>query len=367
MARPKHSGWQADVTWDGQRHRPSGFATKLAAEVWELQALAALKLGKPLPPAPAAEGGGSGGAWSLHEMFAFVQADLWSKSADPSYFTSNVAVIEKDLGPDYPAADLASASGYEALKAACLARGNSGRTINKKASIISKALKHSIERGKLTNLLKPQFPRQKQTAGRERILTREEETACLAWLRQCDPEMADWFVLGIDTGFRSYSEGLHIYPFHDIKGRDLFIRGRLIDDAPNVVDLSQAKRRLKTGAGKSRVVGLTARSFAIVEERKRRLHNVANAKLFDTELTNVRITRHWNLMKEHLGITDPQFVPYSLRHTFGTRMILAGETVPNVATLMGHSKLDQTWKYVHLAGLVQKDAVSKLEKWQEEN
>lgn len=360
MARPRNSGFAGDVTFEGKRYRSSGWKTDAAASAWEHQAMANLLVGKPVPPGPSEA---EEATWGLKAMLDYVFTEHWSKSADPSYFEKQIDVLVKDLGPTYPAVDLATAAGYAALKAKCEARGNSGDTINKKASIISKAIKVSIENGKLQGIMKPQFARLPKGGGRERILTREEETACLGWARQCHSDFADWFVLGIDTGFRSYSEGLHIYPHVDVHGRNLTIRGRLIgEDAENVVvNISTAKRRTKTGDGKTRVVGLTNRAAEIVERHKKT--TMHNHKLFQGSLTKQRITDLWNRMKEHLKITDPQFVPYSLRHTFGTRMILAQVRVEDLSVLMGHSTLQQTWKYVHLAGLVQTGAVNKLEEY----
>src|SRR5690554_6131582 len=46
--RKKGNQWQADFMVKGERHRRS-FDTEAAAEAWELQARAALKLGKPIP------------------------------------------------------------------------------------------------------------------------------------------------------------------------------------------------------------------------------------------------------------------------------------------------------------------------------
>jgi hypothetical protein len=179
MARARGGTFQADVTCPKthERHRPTGFKTLVAAEVWELQALAALKLGQPMPPVPTAEEGSN---WTLGNMLDWAFREHWGKLADPSYFTKQIAVLKKDLGPDYPAVELLGADGYAKIKEKCVARGNSGETINKKASLVSKALKLSIEQGKLQGVLKPQYARMKAGAGRERILSREEETACLS-------------------------------------------------------------------------------------------------------------------------------------------------------------------------------------------
>lgn len=365
MARARGDGFQGDVTWNAKRYRAGGFKTLIAAEVWEHQALAALKVGHQAPPGPTEA---EASDWTLGAMLDWAYKVHWSTMADPTYFEKQIGVVKKDLGPNYPAVDLIGADGYAKIKAACELRGNSGETINKKASLVSKALKLSIEQGKLQGVLKPQYARLPASAGRDRILTRDEETACLAWARQVDASFYDWFMLGIDTGYRSYSEGLHIYPLVDVRGEDLFIRGRVLEDGaavyPKVVDLNAVRRRTKTGEGKSRVIGLTRRALEIVSRHKAKLHNTPNARMFE-DLTKQRITDRWNLMKSQLRITDEDFVPYSLRHTFGTRCILAGVTVDELRVLMGHSTTKQTLKYVHLAGLVQRGAAVKLDKFLE--
>lgn len=356
MPRPRNNGFAADVTFGGKRYRTSGWKTWEAAATWEHQAMANLLAGKDVPTGP---GAGEGSAWTLSEMFKFVYEEHWEKtSADPSFFLKNISILERDLGPNYPVLDLLGPSGYDTVVEKCRERGNNGNTINKKASLLAKALKFSIDKGKIRNVLKPQWGTQPISPPRDRIMTREEEAECLAWAR-CVPEFADWMVLGLDTGVRSYSEGLHIYPHHDTRGRDLVIRGRIVS-APNVHFLD-AERRTKTGKGKSRVVGMTSRVQALVARHKDKLGR--DDRLFHPTLTAGRIDDLWDRMTRSVGIVDKTLVPYSLRHTFGTRMILAGETVANLAVLMGHSNLKQTWKYVHLAGLIQGGAVDKLEEF----
>lgn len=370
MPRARGSTFQADVSDPntGKRHRPGGFATEQAARIWELQAETALLLGQPLPPVPNDQ---VSGVWTLAEMLDWAYEQHWRHKADTAYFQKNIRVVKKDLGPNYPAADLVGMVGFERLKSACLARGNSGDTINKKASLISKALKLSVQAGKLQGVAVVPYPRLKPGPGRTFIFTKDQEAACLAWLRQFDPEMAQWFQLGIDTGYRSYSEGLHIYPWADVrKGPDgllLTFRGRLIEDGEDllpaeVVDIRTARRRLKTGEGMSRTIGVPDRSAPLVEEWKHRLSNRRNAAMFEN-LSKARITDHWRVMKDAIGIDDRECVPYSLRHTFGTRAILSGIDIDTLRVLMGHSTRKMTEKYMHLAGLVETGAVAKLNRY----
>ena len=40
---------------------------------------------------------------------------------------------------------------------------------------------------------------------------------------------------------------------------------------------------------------------------------------------------------------------HTLRHTFGTHKVDRGMTLPALQELLGHSKMETTYKYVHLA------------------
>jgi site-specific recombinase XerD len=109
-------------------------------------------------------------------------------------------------------------------------------------------------------------------------------------------------------------------------------------------------------------VGITKRCLPIIEEWKRKLHNRRDVAMFEN-LSKQRITDAWKVMKDHVGIAEAECVPYSLRHTFGTRSILSGIDVDRLQYLMGHSTSAMTKKYVHLARLVENEAVEKLDRF----
>lgn len=356
MARARNGGWQADFTHDGKRYRCDGWRTEEAALAWEYLARSNLLLGKPLPPGPPIN---ARAAWTLREMLKYAYEVHWAKLANPEFFLKYTKVLCDDLGPNHPAADLAGSAGYAKLEAACTARGNSGATINKKASVLSKALKIAIDDGKLTGIAKPQFKRQPESVGREYCLTAEEEASQLALLRQWDPDVADWYVTCIDTGMRVYSEALNVYPHVDIRGSLLVIRGRSLRAAANITELHTARR---TKTGHSRTITMTARVREIVERRQPKL--AEDGRLFDkTKVSQPYVRNIWDRMRTVLKITHPDIVPYCLRHTNLTRLIAAGVPVPHVTDWAGHSTPAQTWKYVHLAGTMSAAAASNLEEF----
>ena len=51
---------------------------------------------------------------------------------------------------------------------------------------------------------------------------------------------------------------------------------------------------------------------------------------------------------------------HDLRHTFASRLVMAGVDIRTVQELMGHKTIAMTLKYAHLSQGHQKDAVQRL-------
>ena len=60
------------------------------------------------------------------------------------------------------------------------------------------------------------------------------------------------------------------------------------------------------------------------------------------------------------GIKNLTF--HTLRHTFATRLVLAGVDLATVSKLLGHSSIHMTMRYAHPTPEALKNAVSKLNK-----
>jgi len=61
------------------------------------------------------------------------------------------------------------------------------------------------------------------------------------------------------------------------------------------------------------------------------------------------------------GIQD--FTWHCLRHTFASRLVMAGVPLRKVQELMGHKTIAMTCRYAHLAPEHLQDAVLKLDGW----
>jgi integrase len=60
------------------------------------------------------------------------------------------------------------------------------------------------------------------------------------------------------------------------------------------------------------------------------------------------------------GVVD--FTFHDLRHTFGSRLVMAGVDLPTVKELLGHKDISMTMRYAHLSSNHKQAAVKKLEK-----
>lgn len=70
-------------------------------------------------------------------------------------------------------------------------------------------------------------------------------------------------------------------------------------------------------------------------------------------------SRHWfEKAVERAGIRD--FTWHCLRHTFCSRLVMAGENIRSVQELMGHKSINMTMRYAHLAPRHLSEAVEKL-------
>ena len=56
---------------------------------------------------------------------------------------------------------------------------------------------------------------------------------------------------------------------------------------------------------------------------------------------------------------------YDLRHTFGSRAVMAGVDLPTLKELMGHSTITMTMRYIHPTPQHKKEALKKLEDFQQ--
>ena len=114
-----------------------------------------------------------------------------------------------------------------------------------------------------------------------------------------------------------------------------------------------------TKNGKPRSIPMNERVQEVMGRRRLRPSNRRGP--FDTLTPNV-LKNVWAKVRSSMGLEgDKQFVPHVFRHTFCSRLVMAGVDPATIKALAGHSDFRTTLQYVHLDKGHLTDAIAPLE------
>lgn len=220
----------------------------------------------------------------------------------------------------------------ERYKAERKQQGRADATVNRELACLKNLFNLAIEWGlTLTNPMHKValYP---ENNARERTITPAEEQALLS---HCKDPLADFILTAIDTGFRPAEiMGLH---WHDVD----FARSTI------------TARSAYTKTGKPRTNPMTARLHAALSARKQR---GGTGAVFGPY--NYR--EPFEAARKAAGLgTD--VLMYTMRHTYISRLIMAGVDLRTAQELAGHKTIAMTMRYAHLAGSHKSKAIEKLE------
>ncbi|MCC0043425.1 MAG: site-specific integrase [Brucellaceae bacterium] len=255
---------------------------------------------------------------SLKSLFDKYGDILWENGAHKYNVTSFIGEIDEILfGRKFSAF---SQECLDEIIGKLRERGNSNATINRKMAALQKLLRKAFKMGDLHSL--PEFRRQKERAGRLRILTREEEDRLFAAIGDKSSEAFGLSVFLVDTGCRL--------------GEALGLKWS---------DLSDRRATFWiTKSGRSRTVPLTERACGAVRAQK--LHHRGPFR----HVAQHRYRAIWNEAKAETGFAgDKDLVPHALRHTCASRLVQGGIDIRRVQMWLGHQTLQMTMRYAHLA------------------
>lgn len=111
-------------------------------------------------------------------------------------------------------------------------------------------------------------------------------------------------------------------------------------------------------SGQTRHVQLNSESATLLEHWRAQSTSdfVFPSPVTGGKLNNIK--RSWGLLKERADIAKFRF--HDLRHTFASKLVMAGVDLYTVKELMGHSTIQMTERYAHLAPEHKASAVEKL-------
>ena len=182
---------------------------------------------------------------------------------------------------------------------------------------------------------------------RMRFLTQDEASALLAELLRRSWQLHDIALLSLRCGLRA---------------------GEIFSLTWDCVDLDQGTLFIKdTKSGKNRHAYMTADIKKMLMTRYRGVDSglvFLNQKGSRIGIISASFFRALETLGLNAGVTDPRqkVVFHTLRHTFASWLVQAGEPLYTVAKLMGHSTIAMTERYSHLAPGNMRGAVEQMEK-----
>ena len=175
---------------------------------------------------------------------------------------------------------------------------------------------------------------------RIRWLTNAEE---LVLLKACPQWLRDIIVVGLDTGLRP--------------GNLIGLQHSWVHREEHVLIIPKENTKTKK---LTITIPLTHRAQAILYHATASLHTpyvfmTDTGRPLDRNYVHVAIHRCANAA----GLSG--ICLYVLRHTFITRLVRAGVSLPEIAALAGHRDIRMTLRYVHLAPQHLRDSIAALE------
>lgn len=227
----------------------------------------------------------------------------------------------------------AEISGYIATRRTA---GAAPATINREIGLLSAALNYAKRQLGWTVAENPVIGRRLKTPqGRTRWLSYEQAQMLLDTVKanKRTLHLYDFIRLALNTGMRS---------------------GEMLELEWKRVDLQRQTIRLDTThtkTAKARIIPVNEEArAALISRASFRAQNCPNSPWVFCNTQGVRIAsikKGFRLACERAGIED--FTPHDLRHTCGSWMVNAGVPLPEIRDLLGHSTVQMTERYAHLA------------------
>lgn len=260
-----------------------------------------------------------------HKTEGSYQNDLWRMETLLSWFRDRVASeitpqdIERRLN------ELAD-------------QGRKPATINRYRALLSLVYSLAVRNGKLTANPARLVRLRKENNARVRFLDQAEEAALRAEIMKLHPDREPEFDLGLHTGMR--------------RGEQYRLRWEDVNRRTGIISIPRSKH------GERRYIPVNSIADTALEALWQR----RDASGYVCPGTAGGRGRDWRRWFEEAvvaaGITN--FHWHDLRHTFASRLVMAGVDLRTVQELMGHKTIAMTVRYAHLAPAHRREAIERL-------
>lgn len=331
--RKRGNSWQADVMHEGTRYRKA-----VESEVEGLRWIRDVKMGRVKPSGPK----------TIGDLLDHLWSTQYQRKKHSASVLSGIRELKRGFGANtHPS--MVDRFAIDEWVQKCLARGMVSATINRRMSILSRALSYAEEARMIDRMPKIQYL---PTRARKLVwMTKDEEVKVLDWLEQRgDDHVSQYVAVLLDTGMRP--------------GELLALNRKDVDFVTNEIHVYATK------TSTYRKVPMTVRVAEILQARMKRVngHKVEVGR--DTKAlagalfpyTYRHMVDRWAEAQEYMGWKgDGEHTLYVCRHTFATRLIQKDVPLPIISQLMGHASYQQTLAYAKLKGSQGQQAIKSLE------
>ncbi len=212
-------------------------------------------------------------------------------------------------------------------------------TYNRYRALASAAFSLAIRNGKAANNPVRGVRHRIENNARVRFLSEEQEKRLFEYLKANIPERVPEVLVGLHSGMRRSEQYLTTEcPEGGLKWGNIDFRNGLLTIP-----------RSKHGGIRHIPMNSVLRG-ALLDRRK----HATSDYVFPGEIPS----RWFTSVCKEVEIRD--FTWHSLRHTFASRLVMAGVDLRTVQELMGHRTITTTMRYAHLAPAHQAEAVERL-------
>lgn len=229
-------------------------------------------------------------------------------------------------------ADHVTVEAIDQLKGEMKAAGLSNCAVNRTLALISLTYRLGIEKGKVTDNPIRRVKKFKEPTSRTKFLSEADEAVLRSTIKAKWPRHIPEIDIAIHTGIR--------------QGEQYKLTWNCVDFERAVITLPLTKN------GETRHVHLNSVALEALKEL------FANRKGRE-RVFKIKCPKEWfKVAVKDSKLED--FRWHDLRHTFASRLVMAGVPLPAVKELLGHKTISMTMRYAHLAPDYQKDCVEKL-------
>ncbi|MGC2852378.1 MAG: site-specific integrase [Candidatus Acidiferrum sp.] len=216
--------------------------------------------------------------------------------------------------------------------------GRKPATVNRYRTLLSLVFSLAVRNGKLASNPVRQVKRRKENNERVRFLESEEETKLRRKIQALCPEHEAEFDLALHTGMR--------------RGEQYRLRWQDVDLKHGIITIPLSKH------GEARHIQINSVARAALLRLRERADGVGYV-CPGYEGPRKRDWRHWFAdAVEKAQVAN--FRWHDLRHTFASRLVMAGVPLRAVQVLMGHKCIETTLRYSHLGDTHLQMAVERL-------